>query len=170
MGAAESRRQGAEAPRGPPAQQGVSEGLSFLFAGDGQNVSRRSGIGGGRKLGLLPPPLWGRVGEGGKVSTERAATPVPLPPPRGGRERCGAGDSNIGARSEQQARPAPRSPHLSQATIGLLLMLPAVLLLALLMVYPVLYGVWISFFNKHSFFPEQTFIGLDNYLFLLRDP
>jgi multiple sugar transport system permease protein len=52
----------------------------------------------------------------------------------------------------------------------MLLMLPAVVLLALLMVYPVLYGVWISFFNKHSFFPEQTFIGFDNYFFLLRDP
>src|SRR5262249_37307365 len=95
---------------------------------------------------------------------------VPVPPPRGGRDRGGAGDPTLGARSEQNARPAPRSPLLSQAAIGLLLMLPAVLLLALLMVYPVLYGVWISFFNKHSFFPEQTFIGLDNYLFLLRDP
>jgi ABC-type sugar transport system permease subunit len=31
--------------------------------------------------------------------------------------------------------------------------------------YPVLYGVWISFFNKHSFFPQQTFIGFDNYVF-----
>ncbi len=52
----------------------------------------------------------------------------------------------------------------------MLLMLPAILLLLLLTLYPVLYGVWISFFNKHSFFPQQTFIGLDNYLFLLRDP
>jgi len=40
----------------------------------------------------------------------------------------------------------------------------------LLTLYPVLYGVWISFFNKHSFFPEQTFVGFGNYLFLLNDP
>ena len=35
--------------------------------------------------------------------------------------------------------------------------------------YPVLYGVWISLFNKHSFFPEQTFIGLGNYVAILGD-
>ncbi|MDQ2955292.1 MAG: sugar ABC transporter permease, partial [Pseudomonadota bacterium] len=52
----------------------------------------------------------------------------------------------------------------------MMLILPAILLLLLLTLYPVLYGVWISFFNKHSFFPQQDFIGLDNYLFLLRDP
>src|SRR2546426_6586996 len=60
--------------------------------------------------------------------------------------------------------------RLPEAAIGMLLMLPAILLLLLLTLYPVLYGVWISFFNKHSFFPQQTFIGLDNYAFLLRDP
>ena len=49
-------------------------------------------------------------------------------------------------------------------------MVPAVTLLLLLTLYPVLYGVWISFFNKHSFFPEQTFVGFGNYLFLLNDP
>ena len=60
--------------------------------------------------------------------------------------------------------------RLPEAAIGILLMLPAVLLLLVLTLYPVLYGVWISFFNKHSFFPQQTFIGIDNYIFLLRDP
>ena len=60
--------------------------------------------------------------------------------------------------------------RLPEAAIGILLMVPAVLLLLLLTLYPVLYGVWISFFNKHSFFPQQTFIGFDNYFFLLRDP
>ena len=60
--------------------------------------------------------------------------------------------------------------RLPQAAIGLLLMLPAISLLLLLTLYPVLYGVWISFFDKHSFFPQQTFIGFGNYVFLVRDP
>jgi multiple sugar transport system permease protein len=53
--------------------------------------------------------------------------------------------------------------------VGLALILPSVLLIVGLLVYPVLYGVWLSFFNKHSFFPEQNFIGLGNYLYLLTD-
>src|SRR5262249_3209918 len=60
--------------------------------------------------------------------------------------------------------------RLPEAAVGILLMLPAILLLLLLTLYPVLYGIWISFFNKHAFFPQQTFIGFDNYIFLLRDP
>jgi multiple sugar transport system permease protein len=60
--------------------------------------------------------------------------------------------------------------RLPEPVIGMLLMVPAVTLLLLLTLYPVLYGVWISFFNKHSFFPQQTFVGFANYLFLLNDP
>jgi multiple sugar transport system permease protein len=60
--------------------------------------------------------------------------------------------------------------RLPEPVIGMLLMVPAVTLLLLLTLYPVLYGVWISFFNKHSFFPQQTFVGFGNYLFLLQDP
>ena len=60
--------------------------------------------------------------------------------------------------------------HLSDAALGILLVTPAVLLLALLTLYPVLYGVWISFLNKHSFFPEQSFVWLSNYAAILRDP
>ena len=70
------------------------------------------------------------------------------------------------------SEPLPRTPsqpfRLPEAAVGMLLMLPAILLLLLLTLYPLLYGIWISFFNKHSFFPQQTFIGLDNYLFLLQ--
>ena len=53
---------------------------------------------------------------------------------------------------------------------GYLLVLPALLLLCGLTLYPVLYGIWISLFNKHSFFPEQHFVGLANYAYLLGDP
>jgi len=52
---------------------------------------------------------------------------------------------------------------------GALLVLPALLLLGALTLYPVAYGIWISFFSKHSFFPEQQFIGLANYLAVFAD-
>jgi multiple sugar transport system permease protein len=50
-----------------------------------------------------------------------------------------------------------------------LLVLPALALLCALTLYPVAYGVWISFFNKHSFFPEQNFVGLANYAAVFAD-
>lgn len=52
---------------------------------------------------------------------------------------------------------------------GALLVLPALLLLGALTLYPVAYGIWISFFSKHSFFPEQEFIGFANYLAVAAD-
>ncbi len=67
-------------------------------------------------------------------------------------------------------RTVPARWRLPEPLLGILLLLPALALLLLLTCYPVLYGVWIGFFNKHSFFPQQTFVGLGNYAFLLRDP
>jgi multiple sugar transport system permease protein len=64
----------------------------------------------------------------------------------------------------------PRTRRLSERATGVMLVLPAVLLLFTLTLYPVMYGVWISTFNKHSFFPEQTFVGLGNYAYVLSDP
>jgi len=58
---------------------------------------------------------------------------------------------------------------LRQQTAGYALILPSIFLIGALLVYPVMYGVWLSFFSKHSFFPEQNFIGLGNYLYLLSD-
>lgn len=77
-----------------------------------------------------------------------------------------------GGRTVAGAMPRERSGgfRLPEPVVGILLMVPAVTLLLLLTLYPVLYGVWISFFNKHSFFPQQTFVGFGNYLFLLSDP
>src|SRR5262249_3955474 len=47
-----------------------------------------------RKLGLLPPPLWGRGGEGGDAARrpwrhlrKNRTTPTPNPSPQGGGER-----------------------------------------------------------------------------------
>jgi multiple sugar transport system permease protein len=62
------------------------------------------------------------------------------------------------------------SMQTSQARLGILLLLPAMLLLAGLTLYPVLYGVWLSLHHKHSFFPQQSWAGLENYWFLLADP
>jgi multiple sugar transport system permease protein len=77
------------------------------------------------------------------------------------------GGTTIGAMPRERRSGSFRLP---EPVIGMLLMVPAVTLLLLLTLYPVLYGVWISFFNKHSFFPQQTFVGFGNYLFLLQDP
>jgi multiple sugar transport system permease protein len=57
----------------------------------------------------------------------------------------------------------------SSQKMGIILITPSVFLICALLVYPVLYGVWLSFFKKHSFFPDQRFVGLANYLYLLRD-
>src|SRR5262245_38934578 len=53
--------------------------------------------------------------------------------------------------------------------MGFLLVLPTLLLLSTLTVYPVLYGVWLSFFDKHSIFPGKRFIGTTNYLAVFAD-
>jgi multiple sugar transport system permease protein len=60
--------------------------------------------------------------------------------------------------------------RLPEQAAGWLMLLPAVLLLLALTLYPVLYGVWLGFFAKHSFFPEQNWVGLGNYLYILQDP
>ena len=52
---------------------------------------------------------------------------------------------------------------------GIILIAPSVLLICSLLVYPVLYGVWLSLFKKHSFFPEQRFVGLANYIYLMKN-
>jgi multiple sugar transport system permease protein len=53
---------------------------------------------------------------------------------------------------------------------GMLLVAPSVLLICSLLVYPVFYGVWLSLFKKHSFFPDQRFVWISNYIYLMKDP
>ena len=52
----------------------------------------------------------------------------------------------------------------------MLLIAPSIILICSLLVYPVLYGVWLSLFKKHSFFPDQRFVGVANYVYLMKDP
>jgi multiple sugar transport system permease protein len=53
--------------------------------------------------------------------------------------------------------------------LGLLGVLPALLLIGGLILYPVGYAVWLSLHDKHSFFPAERFVGLGNYADIARD-
>ena len=55
------------------------------------------------------------------------------------------------------------------ALAGWLLLTPALLLLGGLVVFPILYNVWLSLFNKHAFLPVQQFVGLGHYRYFATD-
>ena len=57
-----------------------------------------------------------------------------------------------------------------QALTGWLLLAPSLALLGGLVVFPVLYNVWLSLFDKHAFMPVQTFVGLRHYRYFASDP
>ena len=59
--------------------------------------------------------------------------------------------------------PARPRRRLSPPLIGALGILPALLLIGALILYPVAYAIWLSFFDKHSFFPTERWVGLGNY-------
>ena len=56
-----------------------------------------------------------------------------------------------------------------QQTAGILTIAPAFFLILALILYPVAYSIWLSLLEKHSFFPQERFIGLENYLYLWTD-
>jgi multiple sugar transport system permease protein len=62
-----------------------------------------------------------------------------------------------------------QGPKVTHQVTGLLTIAPGLVLILVLTVYPVGYSVWLSLLEKHSFFPEQRFIGLDNYVYLWAD-
>ncbi len=53
---------------------------------------------------------------------------------------------------------------------GYILLTPAIVLVLGLILYPVSYSFYLSFFSKHAFFPQETFIGFENYIRFLTDP
>jgi multiple sugar transport system permease protein len=59
-----------------------------------------------------------------------------------------------------------RSRH---AVHGLLLFLPAFLVISAFIFFPVGYSVWLSFTNKHVIFPVYSYVGLQNYADLAAD-
>jgi multiple sugar transport system permease protein len=56
------------------------------------------------------------------------------------------------------------------ALVGWLLLAPSLLLLGGLVVFPVLYNIWLSLFDKHAFMPVQSFVGLRHYRYFATDP
>jgi multiple sugar transport system permease protein len=56
------------------------------------------------------------------------------------------------------------------ALTGWLLLTPSLLLLGGLVVFPIVYNVWLSLFNKHAFLPVQQFVGLGHYRYFSTDP
>jgi multiple sugar transport system permease protein len=57
-----------------------------------------------------------------------------------------------------------------QSFHGILLVLPTLIVIFGFIFFPIGYSVWLSFTNKHTIFPNYTYVGLDNYLDLLREP
>jgi len=60
-------------------------------------------------------------------------------------------------------------PPWRQQIVGVLVVSPALILILALILYPVAYSIWLSLLEKHSFFPQQRFIGLENYIYLWGD-
>lgn len=58
----------------------------------------------------------------------------------------------------------------SEQVAGYLTIAPALFLILGLALYPVGYSIWLSLLEKHSFFPQERFIGLENYIYLWSDP
>ena len=65
--------------------------------------------------------------------------------------------------------PVTRPKRREQLT-GFLTIAPALILILGLTLYPVAYSIWLSLLEKHSFFPQQRFVGLENYFYLWKDP
>ena len=53
---------------------------------------------------------------------------------------------------------------------GILLIMPALMMVTSLVLYPVGYAVWLSFHRKHAYLPIETFIGFSHYKSLFVDP
>jgi len=61
-------------------------------------------------------------------------------------------------------------PKRREQLAGILTIAPALVLILALTLYPVVYSIWLSLLEKHSFFPQERFVGLENYLYLRTDP
>lgn len=77
----------------------------------------------------------------------------------------------ITARKESWAMPAalPRGRRIPEHWWGYVLVLPAVVLVLGLILYPVAYSFWLSLQSKHAYLPIENFVGLENFRFFLTD-
>lgn len=71
--------------------------------------------------------------------------------------------------SLRQGRVSRSQHERQQQLVGLLAITPALFLIMALTLYPIAYSIWLSLLEKHSFFPQERFIGLENYFYLWRD-
>jgi multiple sugar transport system permease protein len=56
------------------------------------------------------------------------------------------------------------------SAVGWLLLSPSLALIGGLILYPIVYNLWLSLFDKHAFMPVQTFVGLRHYRYFATDP
>lgn len=52
----------------------------------------------------------------------------------------------------------------------LIFLMPSMTVLGVILFYPLLYSVWLSFYNYYLPVPRQTFVGLENFAWILNDP
>jgi multiple sugar transport system permease protein len=60
-------------------------------------------------------------------------------------------------------------PAVREAVTGVMLLLPGASLALGFTLFPVVYNIWTGFFNLHSLRQTSTWVGLENYRFLLSD-
>ena len=60
-------------------------------------------------------------------------------------------------------------PKRREQLAGVLTISPALILILGLTLYPVAYSIWLSLLEKHSFFSQERFVGLENYFYLWKD-
>lgn len=53
---------------------------------------------------------------------------------------------------------------------GLIFATPAIFFLVVLIIYPIIYNIWVSFFNVDYFSGKFSFVGLGNYIQEIKDP
>ena len=60
-------------------------------------------------------------------------------------------------------------PKRREQLAGVVTISPALILILGLTLYPVAYSIWLSLLEKHSFFAQERFVGLENYFYLWKD-
>jgi multiple sugar transport system permease protein len=80
---------------------------------------------------------------------------------------CDVGNPAVNDHVRVQQLRLQRRPRL----LSLLIVFQGTVFLILaLTLYPVAYSIWLSLLEKHSFFPQERFIGLENFIYLWADP
>jgi multiple sugar transport system permease protein len=81
-----------------------------------------------------------------------------------------SGTINVQPGVSRWARWIPTTkPKRREQLAGILTISPALILILGLTLYPVAYSIWLSLLEKHSFFPQERFVGLENYFYLWKD-